>query len=59
MSTNSYVYEDPPSKRILFLMSTMFARWHSTWYVKYEYTQSLSVHYESYPAIFNNSLHEV
>ena len=30
MSTG-YVHGDPPSKRVLYLMSNVFARWHSTW----------------------------
>lgn len=30
MSTG-YVHRDPPSKRILYLMSKTFSRWHSTW----------------------------
>ena len=30
-TTNGYVHGDPPSKRILYLMSNVFARWHSTW----------------------------
>jgi len=32
MSTG-YKPGDPPSKRILYLMSKLFARWHSTWWV--------------------------
>lgn len=30
MSTG-YAPGDPPSKRVLYLMSSAFARWHSTW----------------------------
>ena len=31
MTTNQYAGKDPPTKRVLYLMSTIFARWHSTW----------------------------
>ena len=31
MTTNQYAGRDPPTKRVLYLMSTIFARWHSAW----------------------------
>ena len=31
MTTNQYAGGDPPSKRVLHLLSTTFQRWHSTW----------------------------
>ena len=34
MTTNQYVEKDAPSDRILRLLSTVFARWHSTWLVQ-------------------------
>ena len=31
MTTNQYAEGDPPSKRVLHLLSSTFQRWHSTW----------------------------
>ena len=31
MTTNQYAENDPPTDRVLYLLSTVFARWQSTW----------------------------
>lgn len=31
MTTNQYAGNDPPTDRVLYLLSAVFARWHSTW----------------------------